>query len=87
MGNYSYLCLVNKKQKFRTIITYKEYFENFFVKQRPKVKDKIIWTFDLIEEIDRIPETYLKYMEDGLFEFRVQLVIFFGYFAFLTKKN
>ena len=45
------------------------------MKQRQKVKDKIIWTFNLIEEIDRVPETYLKYMEDtdGLFEIRVQL--------------
>jgi phage-related protein len=57
------------------LITYKDYFENFFVKQRQKVKDKIIWTFDLIEEIDRVPETYLKHMDDtdGLFEIRVQL--------------
>ncbi|HUZ59129.1 MAG TPA: type II toxin-antitoxin system RelE/ParE family toxin [Hanamia sp.] len=45
------------------------------MKQRQKVKDKIIWTFDLIEEIDRVPETYLKHMDDtdGLFEIRVQL--------------
>lgn len=66
---------MDKKQKFRTIITYKDYFENFFVKQRQKVRDKIIWTFDLIEEADRVPETYLKHMDDtdGLFEIRVQL--------------
>ena len=66
---------MDKKQKFRTIITYKDYFENFFVKQRQKVKDKVIWTFILIEEIDRVPETYLKHMDDtdGLFEIRVQL--------------
>jgi len=38
------------------------------------VKDKIIWTFDLIEELARVPETYLKHIEntDGLFEIRVQ---------------
>ena len=38
------------------------------------MKDKIIWTFDLIEEIQLIPETYLKHIEgvDGLFEIRVQ---------------
>jgi phage-related protein len=38
------------------------------------VRDKIIWTFDLIEELERIPETYLKHLEntDGLFEIRVQ---------------
>ena len=38
------------------------------------MKDKIIWTFELIEELQRVPETYLKYIEntDGLFEIRVQ---------------
>jgi phage-related protein len=66
---------VTKKHKFRTIIVYKDYFEEFFVKQRQKVKDKIIWTFDLIEDLQRVPETYLKHLEstDGLFEIRVQV--------------
>jgi phage-related protein len=38
------------------------------------VKDKIIWTFDLIEEHPRVPETYLKHIEntEGLYEIRVQ---------------
>jgi len=65
---------VIKKQKYRTIIFYKDYFEKFFINQRDKVKDKIIWTIELIEELERIPETYLKHIEntDGLFEIRVQ---------------
>jgi phage-related protein len=65
---------VNKKQKNRTIVFYKDYFEEFFVKQRDKVKAKIIWTFDLIEEIEKIPETYLKHIEstEGLYEIRIQ---------------
>jgi hypothetical protein len=65
---------VTEKLKNRTIIFYKDYFQNFFLKQRDKVKDKIIWTFDLIEEIQRVPETYLKHIEntDGLFEIRIQ---------------
>jgi phage-related protein len=65
---------VDKKKKYRTIIFYKDYFQEFFVKQRDKVKDKIMWTFDLIEELPKVPETYLKYFEntDGLFEIRVQ---------------
>ena len=63
------------KNKVRTIITYKSYFEDFFVKQKSKVQDKIIWTFDLIEELSRVPETYLKHLEntDGLYEIRVKL--------------
>lgn len=58
----------------RSVIFYKDYFEQFFQGQRPKVKDKIIWTLQLIEELDRIPETYLKHLEgtNGLFEIRVQ---------------
>lgn len=65
---------MHKKQKYRTIVFYKDYFEVFFIKQREKVKDKIIRTFDLIEEVQRVPETYLKHIEntEGLFEIRVQ---------------
>ncbi len=66
---------MDKNQKRRTIIFYKDYFQKFFIKQRDKVKDKIIWTFDLIEELQKIPETYLKHIvnTDGLYEIRVQL--------------
>jgi len=64
---------VDKKHQYRKVITYKHYFEDFFVKQRQKVKDKIIWTLDLVEEIERVPETYLQHMQDGLFEIRVKL--------------
>lgn len=65
---------MNDQKKYRTIIFYKDYFEKFFVKQRQKVKDKIIWTFDLIENLPRVPELYLKYIEntEGLYEIRVQ---------------
>ena len=61
--------------KFREVITYKDYFEEFFKKQPQKVRDKIIKVLDIIEQIDRIPMTYLKYIEgtNGLFEVRVQL--------------
>lgn len=62
------------KNKVRTVITYKSYFEEFFIKQKSKVQNKIIWTFELIEELPRVPETYLKHIEntDGLFEIRVK---------------
>ncbi|WP_317195685.1 type II toxin-antitoxin system RelE/ParE family toxin [Pontibacter aydingkolensis] len=38
------------------------------------MRDKIIWTLDLIEELERIPEAYLKHLENthGLYEIRVQ---------------
>ena len=61
--------------KVREVITYKEYFDDFFKKQPQKVRDKIIKVLDIIEQIDRIPTTSLKYTEgtNGLFEVRVQL--------------
>lgn len=65
---------MGKNHKIRTIIFYKDYFSGFFAQQKSKVKDKIIWTLTLIEELQRIPETYLKHIEntDGLFEMRIQ---------------
>ncbi len=65
---------MDKKVKYRRIVFFKSYFEKFFIKQTKKVKEKIIWTFDLIEELPRVPENYLKHMEDtdGLYEIRVQ---------------
>ncbi|MCX6270336.1 MAG: type II toxin-antitoxin system RelE/ParE family toxin [Bacteroidetes bacterium] len=63
-----------KNHRNRTIIFYKDYFRQFFVKQDDKVKDKIIWTFDLIEELPIVPEAYLKNLEgtNGLYEIRIQ---------------
>ena len=61
-------------EKKRNIVVYKGYFDAFFRQQRQKVKDKIIWTFELIEQLDTVPETYLKHLEgtEGLYEIRVQ---------------
>jgi phage-related protein len=73
-GQLLYICIVPENHKHRTIIFYKNYFEEFFIKQRQKVKDKIVWTFELIEDLSLVPETYLKHLEgtDGLYEIRVQ---------------
>lgn len=61
--------------KVREVVTYKGYFDDFFKVQPQKVRDKIIKILDVIEQVDRIPSTYLKYIEgtNGLFEVRVQL--------------
>jgi len=65
---------VNQNQKIREITFYKNHFQDFFDRQNPKVQSKIIWTLDLIGELERIPETYLKHIEntEGLYEIRVQ---------------
>ncbi len=74
MDNFCIFETLNLSKKIRAIIFYKDYFNDFFVKQRQKVKDKIVWTFDLIELIEKVPETYLKHLAgtDKLFEIRVQ---------------
>ena len=65
---------MDKNQKHRKITFYKNYFQDFFNKQNKKVKAKIVWTFDLVEDLHRVPETYLKHIEntDGLYEIRVE---------------
>ena len=70
-----YICVVANNQKYRKIVFFKSYFQDFFNKQSKKVKAKIVWTFDLVEDLQRVPETYLKHIEntDGLYEIRVQL--------------
>jgi len=79
---------VDKKQKYRTITFFKDYFQDFFDKQSKKVKAKIVWTFDLVEDLQRVPETYLKHIENtnGLYEIRVQLGSdIFRIFCFLDQ--
>lgn len=79
---------MDRKHKKRTIIFYKDYFQVFFEKQNKKVKAKIVWTFNLIEDLQRVPETYLKHLEDtnGLYEIRVQLGSeIFRIFCFFDK--
>jgi phage-related protein len=60
--------------KLRTVTLFKDYFSEFYQKQRQKVRDKILWTFRIIETQKQIPTDYLKHIEgtDGLYEIRVQ---------------
>lgn len=66
--------MVKNNLKYRKIIFYKSYFQEFFSLQNIKVKAKIIWTLEIIEDLQVIPEIYLKHIEntDGLYEIRVQ---------------
>jgi putative component of toxin-antitoxin plasmid stabilization module len=60
--------------KLRTVTLYKNYFTDFFDKQKQKVKDKILWTFRIIETQQHIPTDYFEHMTgtDGLYEIRVK---------------
>ena len=61
-------------EKLRDILFFESYFEDFFVQQKPKVKEKIIWTLELLQELPVIPAQYLKHIQgtDGLYEIRIQ---------------
>ena len=61
--------------KVREVIAYKNYFEDFLLKQPVKVQDKIFKIIEAIETLERVPSNYLKSMQgtDGLYEARIQL--------------
>lgn len=60
--------------KLWTVTLYKNYFTDFFEKQKQKVKDKILWIFRIIETQKHIPTDYFEHMTgtDGLYEIRVK---------------
>jgi phage-related protein len=62
------------ENKLRKITLYKNHFADFFNKQKQKVKDKILWTFRIIETQLHIPSDYFQHMEgtDGLYEIRIK---------------
>ena len=75
-------------EKVRTIFLFKDYFTDFYKEQRQKVKDKILWTFRIIETQKLVPEYYLKHLEgtDGLYEIKVlQGRDIFRIFCFFDK--
>jgi phage-related protein len=76
--------------KKRGLFFYKDYFRKFFDSQSWKVQKKILWTLEIIETIDRIPEIYFKHLEntDGLYEIRVQVGNnIYRIFCFFDKDN
>ena len=60
--------------KIRELFFYKGYLRESYDSLTWKVQKKILWTLEIIESIDRIPEIYFKHLEntDGLYEIRVQ---------------
>ena len=75
---------------YRSIYFYKNYFKDFFDKQNQRVKDKILWTFRVIETIQYISKEYIKHIEgtEGLYEIRVQTGNdIFRIFCFFDKRK
>ncbi len=77
-------------KSFRKLLFYENHFQNFYNDQSKKVQKKILFTLKVIEELERIPEVYLKHIEniDGLYEMRVQLRSkIFRIFCFFDNNN
>lgn len=61
--------------KVREVVAFKNYFEDFLLKQPEKVQNKIFKIIEAIETLERVPSNYLKHLAgtDGLYEARIQL--------------
>ncbi len=58
----------------RKIIFYENHFIAFYQNQNQKVKSKIQYVFEIIKQVDRVPEKFLRHLSgtDGLYEIRVE---------------
>jgi phage-related protein len=57
----------------RLIIFFENHFIEFYQMQDQKVKDKIQYVFELIRQVDQVPEKFLKHLTEtnGLYEIRI----------------
>lgn len=63
--NISYLCAMRK------IVAYKGYFGDFIKKLSKGETNKIRRALDLFKVEDKIPSHFIKFIRDGIYEFRV----------------
>jgi phage-related protein len=59
----------------RHVFYYKNYYLDFYKKQKKDVQKKFNWTLELIERIERVPKKYFDHMTgtDGIYEVRVEV--------------
>jgi phage-related protein len=59
----------------REIRFYKNYFIDFYISLDKSTQEKIEYVFKVIRTVDRIPEKFLKHLEntDGLYEIRIKV--------------
>ena len=58
----------------REIIFYENHFIEFYQKQDEKVKEKIKYILELIKQVEKVPEKFLKHLTgtNGLYEIRIE---------------
>lgn len=74
----------------RQIIFHGQHFQDFYLEQNAKVREKIGFVFRVVKTVDKIPEKFLKHIEgtDGLFEIRIEVASdIFRVFCCFDKGN
>ena len=58
----------------REIKFHEKHFMEFYQKQDEKVKEKIKYVLELIKQVEKVPEKFLKHLTgtDGLYEIRIE---------------
>ncbi|QRE03529.1 type II toxin-antitoxin system RelE/ParE family toxin [Flavobacterium psychrophilum] len=58
----------------REIIFHENHFIEFYQKQDEKVKEKIKYVLELIKQVEKVPEKFLKHLTgtEGLYEIRIE---------------
>ena len=58
----------------REIIFHENHFIEFYQVQNDKVKEKIKYVLELIKQVEKVPEKFLKHLTntDGLYEIRIE---------------
>ncbi len=95
--NFHYICLVKQ------IIAYKEYFKDFYESLSQKEKEKVDKVLVLMHSENRMPNHFIKLLEEGIYELRItvpnkelrllfiidgdQLVILFNCFVKKSRKT
>ncbi len=59
----------------REIRFYEKYFIEFYLSLDPAVQEKIEYVFKVVRTVDRIPQKFLKHIEnaEGLYEIRIKV--------------
>lgn len=58
----------------RKVIFFENYFIDFYQNQDQKVKGKIQYVLEMIKQVERVPEKFLKHLTgtNGLYEIRIE---------------
>ena len=57
----------------RSIVYYKRYYLDSFQNQTEAVKLKFNWTLGIISSLERVPDKFFKFIEEGIYEVRVEV--------------